>query len=104
VLVCFLAYYFRMELITDLETRQGEVLDQRDQVDLNLVAGSTLEENAAVMRARMAELDHRVVQPSELAENMNYFYQLESNTGVALVDLKQNAPSDKPVPKNQLGG
>ncbi len=104
VFICLFAYYFRSDILTVLDARQNEVLGQRDLIDLNLVAGSTLREHMQEMRAKFAELESRVVQPAELAQNMNYFYQLESNTGVSLVELKQNAPSDKPVPKNQLGG
>jgi hypothetical protein len=104
VLLCFLAYYFRSDLISDLDARQNDVLDQRNQVDLNLVAGGNLAEHMAEMRAHFAALEERVVQPYDLANNMNYFYQLESNTGVGLGELKQNASSDKPAPKNALGG
>lgn len=104
VLACFLANYFRVDLLSDLEAELNDVRDQREQIDMNLVVGSTLEEHAVEMRARVAELDARVVQPAELAQNMNYFYQLESATGVGLSDLKQNVLAEKPVPKNQLGG
>jgi Tfp pilus assembly protein PilO len=104
VLLCLVAYYFRIDLISDLDARQSEVLDQRNQVDLNLVAGGNLAEHMNEMRTRFAALEERVVQPYDLASNMNYFYQLESNSGVGLGELKQNASSDKPVPKNKLGG
>lgn len=103
VLICFLAYYFRMDLITDLESRHDDVLDQRGQVDLNLVAGASLADHLEQMRAHFADLKARVVQPSELAENLNYFYQIDARTGVSAIDLKQNAPSDQPVPQNKLG-
>ena len=104
VVLCLLAYYFRIDLISDLDARQSEVLDQRNQVDLNLVAGGNLAEHMAEMRDRFAALQERVVQPSELATNLNYFYQVESATGVGLGDLKQNAPSDRPAPKSELSG
>lgn len=102
--VCLVAFYFRVDLLSDLEARRNEVLDQRSQMDLNLVAGSSLQEHVVEMRSRFAALEERVVQPSELANNMNYFYQLESSTGVGLADLRQNVTSDKPAPKKQLGG
>ena len=42
----------------------------------------------------MAEkLDERIVQPAELAKNLNYFYGLEAATGVSLSDLRQGATS-----------
>jgi len=104
VVACLVANYFRADVLSVRDAELEEVRDQREQVDLNLVVGSTLDEHATEMRARVAELDARVVQPSELAQNMNYFYQLESATGVGLIDLKQNVLADKPVPKNQLGG
>jgi Tfp pilus assembly protein PilO len=104
VLLCLLAYYFRMDLITELDGKQNEVLNRRDQMDLNLVAGGNLADHIAEMRSQYAVLETRVVQPSELANNLNYFYQLETNTSVGLAELKQNAASDKPAPKKTLGG
>jgi hypothetical protein len=104
VVLCLLAYYFRIDLISNLDARQDDVLDQRNQVDLNLVAGGNLAEHMVEMRSRFAALEERVVQPYDLANNMNYFYQIETSTGVGLADLKQNASSDKPAPKNSLGG
>jgi Tfp pilus assembly protein PilO len=104
VLVCLLVLYFRIDVVPDLKARLGEVQDQRVQVDLNVVAGATLGDHLAEMRERFAALDARVVQPSELATNMNYFYQLESDTGVSLIDLRQNVTAEKPAPKTQLVG
>ena len=104
VVVCAVTYYLRIDLVSDLEAKRDEAMDQRFQVDLNRVAGATLKDHAEEMRAKLVALEERVVQPSDLANNMNYFYQLESNTGVSLGDIRQNVNLDKPAPKTQLGG
>lgn len=93
ILVCFLAFYLRMELISDLEIRQDEASRQANQVDTNIVAGASLEDHVAQMRAKVGELNERVVRPLELATNHKYFYSIESETGVRLADLRQNPPA-----------
>lgn len=92
VLVCFLNFYFRMDQISALQTRQEEIARQAEQVDNNLMTGSNLEEQLVAMRAKVEQLEARLVRPSELANNLKYFYRLESETGVTLSDLRQNPP------------
>jgi hypothetical protein len=86
-------FYLRMDLISDLEISQDEASRQANQVDMNIVAGSTLADHVAQIRAKAAELDARVIDPTELANNLKYFYSLESETGVSLADLRQNPPA-----------
>lgn len=93
ILVCFLSFYLRMNLITDLEIRQDEASRESNQVDMNIVAGASLDAHVAQMRTKLAELNERIVSPSELANNLKYFYSFESQTGVALADLRQNPPT-----------
>lgn len=104
VILCLLVTYLRIDLSADLEARRNDMQDQSRQVDDNVRNGAKLAVDVEEMRTRFAALDQRVVQPSELATNKNYFFQLESNTGVRLGELQQHASSDKPVPKNKLGG
>ncbi|RME67637.1 MAG: hypothetical protein D6781_12805 [Verrucomicrobia bacterium] len=102
LIACFLAYYFRMDLISDLEARHDEVAAKLMRVEHNLVAGTNLEEDLEAARAYVAKLEERVVRPSELALNLKYFYQFESETGVSLADLRQLAETDKGGKKNTV--
>lgn len=106
VLVCFIAFYLRMNLLTDLEITQDDITRQADLVETNRVSGANLEEHLVQMRAQAAELESRIIRHSELANNLEYFYRLESETGVSLADLRQNppAPPARGAPKTAFTG
>lgn len=89
VVACALNYYFRGDLITELEDERDQVGRQAMQIDENIVAGTKLDVHVEEIRAMAVQLDERVVQQAELAKNLNYFYGLEAATGVSLSDLRQ---------------
>lgn len=91
VLVCFLAYYLRMDLLTDLEIENGDVQRQLQQVEQNISHGRTLAADIAEMGRHREELDSRLIKSAELANNLKYFYELEATTHVAIADLRQGA-------------
>lgn len=90
LLVCFFAYYLRMDLITDLEIENDEIQRQAQQVDQNLAHGRTLEKHIAEIEQKVAEFDARVIKSAELANNLKYFYEIEAATHVGIADLRQN--------------
>jgi Tfp pilus assembly protein PilO len=90
VLVCFFAFYLRMDLITDLDIENDDVQRQVQQVEQNLTHGRTLEKHIAEMDAKVAEFNLRVIKPAELANNLKYFYEIEATTRVSIADLRQN--------------
>ena len=92
LLVCLADYYFRADMLGDLEVVLDTASRQAVQVDTNILSGATLEKDLEEMRTMVAELEPRIVKQLELAENQKYFYVLESETGVSLADLRQIAP------------
>ncbi|HEX9781151.1 MAG TPA: hypothetical protein VGA56_00265 [Opitutaceae bacterium] len=95
VLACAVGYYSRMDVISGAEARLDDTLSRAERVDDNIRVGASLPEHLAAMRTFTSQLDDRLVRPSELAENLKYFYRLESETGVSLGDLRQAAPNAK---------
>lgn len=93
VLVCFFAFYLRMDLITELQIDNDDVQRQMQQFERNLAHGRTLEKHIAEMDTKVAELDARVIKPAELANNLKYFYEIEASTHVAIADLRQSVPA-----------
>ncbi|MBE2214547.1 MAG: hypothetical protein IAE82_11805 [Opitutaceae bacterium] len=105
VIVCFFAFYLRMNVITDLEIENDEVQRQAQQVDQNLTHGRTLDKHIAEMEAKTTELDARIVKSAELANNLKYFYEIEATTRVSIADLRQTVnPPAKGAPKTILSG
>jgi Tfp pilus assembly protein PilO len=105
VLAALVSFYFRMDMLTELDIEREKALLQARQVEDNIVAGSSLEDHVVQMRALLGSLEERVVNYAELATNLRYFYELESATGVALSDLRQGqAASGKPGDRSELVG
>jgi len=103
VLVCFFAFYLRMNLLTDLEIENDTVQRQLQQVEQNITHGKTLGEHIEQMKAKVAELDSRVIKPAELANNLKYFYEIEATTRVSIGDLRQSVAAPvKGAPKTIL--
>ena len=105
VLAALLNFYLRMDMLTELDLEREKATLQARQVEDNIVAGSSLEDHVAQMRAHLENLEERVVNYSELATNLRYFYELESVTGVALSDLRQGkVESGEPGDRTELVG
>lgn len=105
VLVCFFAFYLRMNLLTDLEIENDGVQRELQQVEHNVTHGKTLAEHIEKMKELAVTLDTRVIKADELANNLRYFYEIEATTGVAIGELRQNlgVPA-KGAPKTVLTG
>lgn len=92
ILAAALNFYFRMDMLTELDLEREKANLHARQVEDNLVAGKTLEDHVEQTRVILENLEDRVVYHSELATNLKYFYELESATGVSLSNLRQGQP------------
>jgi hypothetical protein len=57
----------------------------------NVRNSAGLAEQTAEMEAQRKEFETRLMKASQLAVNLQYFYKLEAETEVKLVDVRQNA-------------
>ena len=75
--------------------RQAE-LDQKAiegrRIARNVRNAAQLPQQLAALTQAMSEIEPRLVRADELANNLQYFYKLEADTGVTLTDLRQLAP------------
>jgi len=103
LLLCFFAFYLRMDLVTDLEIENEEVQRQVQQVEQNITHGKTLAADIAKLKEKVDDLDSRLIKPAELANNLKYFYEIEAITRASIGDLRQSvsAPA-KGAPKTIL--
>lgn len=72
------------ELTTTLEDRSAVGLRQQT----NIKNGALLDEQLAAIEAAVAQINERAVDRAALANNLQYFYQLEAEHGVKIVDLR----------------
>ena len=86
-----LAAYYRGDGLAENQA----VLDQKAvegrRLALNLKNAAQLDEQLAAVSAATAEIKPRLVRVDELANNLQYFYKLEAETGTRLSQLQQTA-------------
>jgi len=103
-IACGLAFYFRIDAVETAKSNlEGKtVLSQKYQSNLRNATG--LAEHTTAMQAAGKELDTRLLRVNQLAMNQQYFYRLEAETGVKLVDVRQqNAPAPTGKAKSKTG-
>ncbi len=81
--------YLRMEALPDAEAELTQKSAASERIALNIKHAAQLKEQAESMVAANAAIDKRVIRASQLGNNTQYFYQLESATGVKILDLRQ---------------
>lgn len=79
---------------------EGEaLLDQKatlgERIDANLKNGVQLADQYAAISASRKEIENRLIRSDEIAKNLQFFYKLEAETGVKLVDLRQSTSGAK---------
>lgn len=92
IVVCGLLTYFRLDVIeasqAEYETKSGEAA----KTIANVKNAPGLEDQVAELQRLGKELDSRLIKVDQLAVNLQYFYRLETENGVKLLDVRQNAP------------
>ncbi len=101
------ASYYRSSTVPELEGQLEERSADGQRHSLNLKNAVQLPEQVAALEAAGAAIEPRLVKASRLATNLQYFYKLEADTGVKLLELRQNparAPQGKNAPKTLFTG
>lgn len=98
VLLVFL--YFRSNKIDEVQTRLEEVTAQGERIKTNIKYSAQLDNQLGELNKVLDEVASRTVHAGKLAQNLQYFYKLESDCGVALIDLRQGNVISAPTPKN----
>jgi hypothetical protein len=93
--------YLRSDLLPEAEKVLADTSKQGELMLANIEDAHQLkEQHAALVSANQAIAD-RMIRVGQLAENLQYFYRLESETGTKLTDPRQLAwnPPPKNMPK-----
>lgn len=90
VIACALILYFRWGVIGESQAEND--LRSKDAANVlnNVRNSANLPEQTAEMQAYAKELESRLIKASQLAVNLQYFYRLEAENQVKLVDVRQN--------------
>lgn len=98
VIVCIglaAAHYFRSDLTAAATARLDERTKEGQRLSANIKNSAQLPEQLARVTAAAKEAEGRLVKVGSLANNLQYFYKLEADTGVKLLDLRQTTDSSR---------
>lgn len=92
-LLLIAAYFHRSAAIPEREAILEQRTAEGNRLSDNLRYSAQLKEHLDALVAANAEIDNRAVRLASLATNLAYFYQLETDTGIKLLDLRQLVPT-----------
>ena len=87
------ALYLRGGDVAELEQRLEQRTQEGARQQANISNAALLADHLAAVRAANESIASRTIEPKALADNLQYFYQLEANLGVRLIDLRQGSPT-----------
>lgn len=86
--------YLRAEALTDAEADLTQKSAAAERIASNIKYSAQLKEQSEALVAANAEIDARIIRASQLGINTQYFYKLESETGVKILgDPRQTTAS-----------
>jgi hypothetical protein len=103
IVIGFVLYY-RNDLLPDADKVLIERTQEGELLAANIEDSAQLKEQHAALVASNQAIADRMIHVGQLAENLQYFYKLESDTGTKLSDPHQvpwNAPA-KGAPKTNF--
>lgn len=94
VLICLLClgwlFGFRSGAVEQRQQDFDKVASQATLESSNVSLAKNLPEQVTELQAASKELESRLVRAGQLAVNLQYFYKLEAETEVKLLDVRQN--------------
>jgi hypothetical protein len=81
--------YLRSDLIPDAEKLLSEKSKQGELIAANIEDSHQLKDQHAALVASNQTIANRMIRVGQVAENYQYFYKLESDTGTKLTDPRQ---------------
>lgn len=85
------AIYFRSDAIPTANAQLDEQLALASRYALNISNAVQLKEQLEAITAANKTIESRLVRASDIGINQQYFYKLETESGVKITDLRQAA-------------
>src|SRR4051812_14223115 len=85
--------YFHGDRAEAATTNLEKTTTDADRLANNLKNAVQLKEHVDSLLSAEKEIEGRMIKAGQLTTNRQYFYKLETETGVKLLDLRQSAPS-----------
>lgn len=100
-LLILLSMYFRAGLKEEATQELEDKSLSGQRMANNLKYASGLDEHLTEISAHQTEIESRLVDEGQLAENLQYFYELEAATETKLVDLRQISDNSRVPSRGQ---
>lgn len=100
-LALVVALYFRSDTIPAATALLDEKTAEAGRLAANIKNSAQLSEQLARLAAANKEVNERLVRVGQKAINQQYFYKLEAETGLKLIDLRQNTETSQGAALNQ---
>jgi hypothetical protein len=99
-----LVIYYRSDALPQAEADLAAKAHQGELLAANIEDSAQLKEQHAAMVASNNTISDRMIKVGQLAENLQYFYRLESETATKLTDPRQTpwTPPAKNAPKTNF--
>lgn len=96
-LACGVLLYLRSSTIAEKSDESTRKADEAAKMQANITNSAGLSEHTERMKEAANEIDARLVRASQLAINLQYFYKMEADSGVKILDVRQNSlPPPRP--------
>lgn len=89
--ICGVLLYVRSDKVSEAQQLLAQKTQEDQKILANVRNATGLPQHLEAMQAAAKQMDSRLVSAGQLALNQQFFYRLESETGVKLVDVRQNA-------------
>lgn len=91
-----LAWFLHADLAA-IEARHQEAAETGATTLAAIGGARSLRAQTAETRAAAAEIDRHLIDAADIADNYNYFYEIEDRLRLRLSDLRQLAPTSPPA-------
>lgn len=89
-LACAVALYVRSDAVDEAQRLFEEKDKESQKIALNARHTTGLAEQVQEIQAEAKQLESRLLRAGDLANNLQFFYRLENESGVKLIDVRQN--------------
>jgi hypothetical protein len=90
--------YMRSDAVPDAKNQLAELTAQGEKLSANIEFSAKLTDQYKTLTTANQIINARLIKGSQLAQNLQYFYKLESDTNTKLTDLRQIPPPIKKGP------
>ena len=90
-----LGVYFVNGKIEEAHATLSQKVAEGERLAANVRDGGQLQEQFDTLTAAGAKIQNRMIRASQLANNLQYFYRLENEAGVELIDVRQTTAALK---------